>query len=71
MSVAGAVAGIGGAFYTLDSVSSFGKEMTNGAGFIALVSRSTSTAWSGLSAATTDALAHTTTRVMLAWVHGA
>ncbi|MGN6324456.1 ABC transporter permease [Pseudolysinimonas sp.] len=36
VSVAGAVAGIGGAFYTLDSVSSFGKEMTNGAGFIAL-----------------------------------
>lgn len=36
VSIAGAVAGIGGAFYTLDSVSSFGKEMTNGAGFIAL-----------------------------------
>ena len=36
LSIAGAVAGIGGAFYTLDSVSSFGKEMTNGAGFIAL-----------------------------------
>ncbi|MEP6842179.1 MAG: ABC transporter permease [Pseudolysinimonas sp.] len=36
VSIGGAVAGIGGAFYTLDSVSSFGKEMTNGAGFIAL-----------------------------------
>jgi simple sugar transport system permease protein len=36
VTIAGAVAGIGGAFYTLDSVSSFGKEMTNGAGFIAL-----------------------------------
>lgn len=36
VSIAGAVAGIGGAYYTLDSVSSFGKEMTNGAGFIAL-----------------------------------
>lgn len=36
VSIAGAVAGIGGAFYTLDAVSSFGKEMTNGAGFIAL-----------------------------------
>jgi general nucleoside transport system permease protein len=36
VSIAGAIAGIGGAFYTLDSVSSFGKEMTNGAGFIAL-----------------------------------
>jgi simple sugar transport system permease protein len=36
VSIAGAVAGLGGAFYTLDSVSSFGKEMTNGAGFIAL-----------------------------------
>ncbi|HXR44575.1 MAG TPA: ABC transporter permease [Pseudolysinimonas sp.] len=36
VSIAGAVAGLGGAFYTLDSLSSFGKEMTNGAGFIAL-----------------------------------
>jgi len=36
VTIAGAVAGIGGAFYTLDSLSSFGKEMTNGAGFIAL-----------------------------------
>jgi general nucleoside transport system permease protein len=36
VSIAGAVAGIGGAYYTLDAVSSFGKEMTNGAGFIAL-----------------------------------
>ena len=36
VSIAGAVAGIGGAFYTLDSVSSFGKDMTSGAGFIAL-----------------------------------
>ncbi|MDQ0424342.1 MULTISPECIES: ABC transporter permease [Cellulomonas] len=34
--VAGAIAGIGGAFYTVVSVSSFGKEMTAGAGFIAL-----------------------------------
>ncbi len=29
--------------------------------------RSTATAWNGLSATTTDALAHTTTRVVLAW----
>jgi simple sugar transport system permease protein len=36
VSIAGAVAGLGGAYYTLDSVSAFGKEMTNGAGFIAL-----------------------------------
>lgn len=34
--VAGAIAGVGGAFYTVVSVSSFGKEMTAGAGFIAL-----------------------------------
>ena len=33
---AGAIAGVGGAFYTVVSVSSFGKEMTAGAGFIAL-----------------------------------
>ena len=36
VSIAGAVAGIGGAYYTLDVVGQFGKEMTNGAGFIAL-----------------------------------
>lgn len=34
--IAGAVVGLGGAFYTVVSVSSFGKEMTAGAGFIAL-----------------------------------
>lgn len=34
--IAGGVAGVGGAFYTVVSVSSFGKEMTAGAGFIAL-----------------------------------
>ena len=34
--VAGGVVGIGGAFYTVVSGSSFGKEMTAGAGFIAL-----------------------------------
>ena len=34
--IAGAIAGMGGAFYTVVSVSSFGKEMTAGAGFIAL-----------------------------------
>ncbi|GIG28634.1 ABC transporter permease [Cellulomonas marina] len=34
--VAGGVVGLGGAFYTVVSVSSFGKEMTAGAGFIAL-----------------------------------
>jgi simple sugar transport system permease protein len=34
--VAGGIVGIGGAFYTVVSVSSFGKEMTAGAGFIAL-----------------------------------
>lgn len=36
VALAGAVAGIGGAYFTLDSVSSFNKEMTNGLGFIAL-----------------------------------
>jgi simple sugar transport system permease protein len=36
VSIAGAIAGIGGAYYTLDALSAFGKEMTNGAGFIAL-----------------------------------
>ncbi|QNO38939.1 ABC transporter permease [Protaetiibacter sp. SSC-01] len=36
VSLAGAVVGIGGAYYTLDVVGQFGKEMTNGAGFIAL-----------------------------------
>ncbi|WP_129338105.1 ABC transporter permease [Cellulomonas endophytica] len=34
--VAGGIVGLGGAFYTVVSVSSFGKEMTAGAGFIAL-----------------------------------
>ena len=34
--IAGAVVGLGGAYYTVVSVSSFGKEMTAGAGFIAL-----------------------------------
>ncbi len=34
--VAGALVGVGGAFYTVVSVSSFNKEMTAGAGFIAL-----------------------------------
>lgn len=34
--LAGAVAGIGGAYFTLDSVGAFNKEMTNGMGFIAL-----------------------------------
>jgi simple sugar transport system permease protein len=33
---AGAVAGIGGAYFTLDSVGAFNREMTNGMGFIAL-----------------------------------
>ena len=32
----GMIAGVGGAFYTVGSVGSFGKEMTAGAGFIAL-----------------------------------
>lgn len=36
MLVAGGVVGLGGAFYTVVSVSSFGKNMTAGAGFIAL-----------------------------------
>jgi simple sugar transport system permease protein len=36
VSLAGAIVGIGGAYYTLDVVSQFGKDMTNGAGFIAL-----------------------------------
>jgi simple sugar transport system permease protein len=36
VALAGAIAGIGGAYFTLDSVSSFNKEMTNGLGFIAL-----------------------------------
>lgn len=36
VALAGAVAGIGGAYFTLDSVSSFNKDMTNGLGFIAL-----------------------------------
>jgi len=34
--IAGAVAGMGGAFYTLVSVSQFNREMTGGAGYIAL-----------------------------------
>ncbi len=34
--IAGGIAGIGGAFYTLVSVNEFGKEMTAGAGYIAL-----------------------------------
>ncbi|MEV7430588.1 ABC transporter permease [Nocardioides sp. NPDC092400] len=34
--VAGAIAGAGGAFYTLVSVSQFNREMTGGAGYIAL-----------------------------------
>lgn len=34
--IAGAVAGMGGAFYTLVSVPQFNREMTGGAGFIAL-----------------------------------
>lgn len=36
VSLAGAVAGLGGAYFTLGSVGAFGKEMTAGAGFIAL-----------------------------------
>lgn len=36
VSLAGAVAGMGGAYFTLGSVGSFNKEMTAGAGFIAL-----------------------------------
>jgi simple sugar transport system permease protein len=34
--IAGAVAGLGGAFFTLGAVGAFGKEMTAGKGFIAL-----------------------------------
>jgi len=34
--IGGALAGIGGAFFTLGQVGAFGKEMTNGAGYIAL-----------------------------------
>jgi simple sugar transport system permease protein len=34
--VGGALAGLGGAFFTLGQVGAFGKEMTNGAGYIAL-----------------------------------
>ncbi len=36
VSIAGAIAGFGGAFFTLGLVGAFGKEMTAGAGFIAL-----------------------------------
>ena len=36
VSFAGAIAGAGGAYFTLGSVGAFGKEMTAGAGFIAL-----------------------------------
>ena len=36
VSLAGTIAGIGGAFFTLGSVGAFNKEMTAGAGFIAL-----------------------------------
>jgi simple sugar transport system permease protein len=36
VSIAGAIAGLGGAFYTLGSVGGFTKEMTAGNGFIAL-----------------------------------
>ncbi len=36
VSLAGAVAGMGGAYFTLGSVGAFNKEMTAGAGFIAL-----------------------------------
>jgi simple sugar transport system permease protein len=36
VALAGGIAGIGGAYFTLDAVSSFNKEMTNGLGFIAL-----------------------------------
>jgi simple sugar transport system permease protein len=34
--IAGLIAGVGGAYYTVGSVGAFGKEMTAGAGFIAL-----------------------------------
>ncbi|NQX11093.1 ABC transporter permease [Microbacteriaceae bacterium VKM Ac-2855] len=36
VSLAGAIAGLGGSYYTLDAVGLFNKEMTAGAGFIAL-----------------------------------
>ncbi len=36
VAIAGAVVGLGGAYFTLGSVGAFGKEMTAGAGFIAL-----------------------------------
>jgi simple sugar transport system permease protein len=36
VALAGAVAGLGGAFYTIGSVGSFSQDMTNGAGYIAL-----------------------------------
>lgn len=36
VSLGGAIAGFGGAFFTLGSVGAFNKEMTNGMGFIAL-----------------------------------
>ena len=36
VAIAGAIVGIGGAFYTVVSISSFGREMTAGAGYIAL-----------------------------------
>ncbi|HEY0119987.1 MAG TPA: ABC transporter permease [Cellulomonas sp.] len=36
LAIAGAVVGVGGAFYTVVSISSFGREMTAGAGYIAL-----------------------------------
>jgi general nucleoside transport system permease protein len=36
VALAGAIAGIGGAYFTLGAVGAFGKEMTAGAGFIAL-----------------------------------
>ena len=36
VSLAGAIAGVGGAFFTLGAVGAFNKEMTAGAGFIAL-----------------------------------
>jgi simple sugar transport system permease protein len=34
--IGGALAGLGGSFFTLGQVGAFGKEMTNGAGYIAL-----------------------------------
>jgi ABC-type uncharacterized transport system permease subunit len=36
VALAGAIAGLGGAYFTLGAVGAFGKEMTAGAGFIAL-----------------------------------